>query len=182
MEKQEFDQLAQLLFSADWDSVKTALVTLQGVLNDDDIIKSDIILYNDGLDYHDKIHQVIFQKNDVIFFFSFGNENEYISICINLKYYQRATIWANANVNFFVYADIAYCQKGECINHAKWFLYGFPSDILGLDSDLEDSGYSLQFSKLHPAAFNSEIACVPKEVIYNLFNNHITSDIEAELD
>lgn len=195
MEKQEFDQLAQLLFSADFDSVKTALITLQGVLNDDDIVSAMSILYNDAADYHQGLYRAIFQADDVIFSITFGNENQHINICINFKRYQHKSrllailrdvhnlsdfrriglALAVSNFDFFAFAGITYCQKGECIIHTKWLLHGFPSDLSDLD-------FCLQYSKIHPSYESMIARCMPKETIYNVFNNCIVSNsTKAEL-
>lgn len=173
MEKQEFDQLAQLLFSADFDSVKTALITLQGVLNDDDILSTSSILYKDNADCHLGLYRAILQKNDVIFIISFGNDNEYINISINFKYYQRKSI--ASDVDFFAYAGITHCLKGECISHAKWLCYGFPSDL----SDFLGSCPS--YSKINPL-YDSVAAYIDKQTIYNVLTDCIVSNAtEAEL-
>ena len=149
--------------------------TGQGVVNDDDIIHSVSILYKDNLEYHNGLHRAIFQNNDVIFIISFGNEDDYISICINFKHHLRRPV--AFDLERYVYTSIAHVLKDEGIKHAKWLCYGFPFDL----SDLWDLLIYCPYEEISLGR-NSLAAHIDKETIYKVFNNRITSNsIEVEL-
>ena len=125
MEKQEFDQLAQLLFSADFDSVKVGLMAIQGLLTPADILKNVSFLHNDT-EWSNVLNHTVW-KNAAKFILTFGTRDEYIGISLSFNNWDGQELFHSKKT--YALLIITHRKKGDYINHKHWELSSFALNL-----------------------------------------------------
>ena len=163
----EFSQLAQLLLSSDFDSVKVGLMAIQGLLTPADILKNVSVLHNDA-EWSNALNRTVW-KNAAKFILTFGTRDEYIGISLSFNNWDGQELFYSKKT--YALLIITHRKKGDYINHKHWELSNF---ALNLRYYIDN----LQYSQIAESA--DLLADATGNCLYEIFNTILGDSLVAK--